>query len=395
MEAVEMYTREEPGVEGILESIRDLVPAIRARRGEIEEARRMPRDLVDQLRSTGIFRLGAPRDLGGEEARPVDLLKAIETVATADGSAGWCAMIAVANGVSAGYLSEAGAREMFADPAAPTAGIAAPGGRATPADGGFRVSGRWSFASGITHSDWAWAGAIVMENGRPRMTEMGPEIIHVCLPVSEVEIHDTWFVSGLSGTGSNDFSVSDAFIPESRVFSLLDPSRHRPEPLYQMPALGIFASQLVSVSLGIARAALDELLELAQTKVPSMSAVVLAEKPVAQVEVARAEGALAAARSFLYETVDNVFRTASAGETPSLRQLAMIRIAVMQAAETGANVARTANVLAGGSSIYTNSSLQRHARDAEAVLHHFTVAPHTWEDAGRVLLGRQPTAPAF
>ena len=395
MEAVEMYTREEPGVEGILESIRDLVPAIRARRGEIEEARRMPRDLVDQLRSTGIFRLGAPRDLGGEEARPVDLLKAIETVATADGSAGWCAMIAVANGVSAGYLSEAGAREMFADPAAPTAGIAAPGGRATPADGGFRVSGRWSFASGITHSDWAWAGAIVMENGRPRMTEMGPEIIHVCLPVSEVEIHDTWFVSGLCGTGSNDFSVSDAFIPESRVFSLLDPSRHRPEPLYQMPALGIFASQLVSVSLGIARAALDELLELAQTKVPSMSAVVLAEKPVAQVEVARAEGALAAARSFLYETVDNVFRTASAGETPSLGQLAMIRIAVMQAAETGANVARTANVLAGGSSIYTNSSLQRHARDAEAVLHHFTVAPHTWEDAGRVLLGRQPTAPAF
>ncbi len=122
------------------------------------------------------------------------------------------------------------------------------------------MSGRWAFASGITHSDWVWAGCLVIENGQPRMTAYGPEIIHVCMPVSSVVIHDTWHVSGLRGTGSNDFSADDVFVPEERIFALLDPSGHRREPLYQMPPLGFFVDQVAAVSLGIARAALDELL---------------------------------------------------------------------------------------------------------------------------------------
>jgi alkylation response protein AidB-like acyl-CoA dehydrogenase len=389
--------QEEPGldVDGVFQRIQDVLPTIRQRRQEIETGRRLPRDLVDQLSGTGIFRLGVPRSLGGVEARPTDLLAAIESVATADGSAGWCAMIGVANGVSSGYLSDAGAREMFADPAAPTAGIAAPAGAAVRVDGGVRVTGRWGFASGITHCDWAWAGCIVVENGQPRMTPMGPEIIHVCVPVSELEVHDTWYVSGLCGTGSNDFSARDVFIPARRIFALLDPSGHRPEPLYQMPPLGFFASQLVCVSLGIARSALDELIELAQTKVPTLNTAVLADKPVAQVELARAEAALAGARSFLFQSVEDIWQTLSAGRRPTQRQLALGRMAALHAAETGANVARVANVLAGGSSLHSRSPLQRHARDAEAVTHHFTVTPLAWEDAGRVLLGRDPSVPAF
>jgi alkylation response protein AidB-like acyl-CoA dehydrogenase len=234
-----------------------------------------------------------------------------------------------------------------------------------------------------------------MENGKPRMTPHGPEMIHVCMPVSDVEIHDTWFVSGLSGTGSNDASASDVFVPEQRIFLLLDPSGHRPEPLYQLPPIGFFVSQLVAVSLGIARGALDELIELAQTKVPTLSQDVLADKPVAQIELARAEASLAAARAFLYETVEDLWETVRAGDEPTPRQLALNRIAALNAAETGATVTRTAGVLAGGSSIYAASSLQRHMRDADAVMHHFTVAPHVWEDAGRIFLGRKPTAPVF
>jgi alkylation response protein AidB-like acyl-CoA dehydrogenase len=292
-------------------------------------------------------------------------------------------------------MGEPGAREVFADPSAPSAGIAAPTGNAVRVDGGLRVSGRWSFASGIAHCEWVWAGCLVMENGRPRMTAAGPEIAHVCMPVSEVSVHDTWFVSGLCGTGSNDFTAKDIFVPDQRIFALLDPAGHRAEPLYQMPPLGLFTFQLVCVSLGIARSALDELAELAQSKKPSLYNDVLADKAVAQLEMARAEAALGGARSFLYETVEQTWQTVRSGDAPTLRQLALGRIAATQAVETAASVARTANMLAGGSSIYAASSLQRHARDAEAITHHFTVAPHTWEEAGRVLLGREPSIPVF
>jgi len=379
----------------LLKALEGLRPAIRARREEIEKARNVPRDLADQLRATGIFSLGIPRAIGGDEAAPADILRAIETVAMADGSTGWCAMIGTANNFASGCMNEAGAKEIFADPSAPTAGIAAPAGAAVRVDGGLRVSGRWAFASGIAHCEWVWAGCLVMENGQPKMTPAGPEIAHVFMPVRDVEIHNTWHVSGLRGTGSNDFSAKDVFVPERRIFSLFDPSGHRAEPLYRMPNIGWFVSQVVAVSLGVARVALDELIELAPTKTPSMSRVVLAEKPVAHVELARAEAALGAARAFLYDTVGDLWQTVVAGKEPTPRQIALNRSAAINAAETGFAVTRTASLLAGGSSLYAASSMQRHARDAEAVTHHFTVAPHVWEDAGRVFMGREPTAPVF
>lgn len=375
--------------------IRLLLPAIRARRQEIEQARRLPLDLVADLRHTGVFALGVPRALGGQEANPLELMSMIEAVASADGSTGWCTMVATANNISAGYITEQGAREVWADPTAPTAGIAAPLGTAVRVPGGVRVSGRWPYASGITHSDWLWAGCLVTENGQPRATAAGPEIIHVCMPVRDVEVQDTWYVSGLCGTGSNDVSVRDLFVPKHRTFALLDPSGHRPEPLYQMPALALFVFQLVCVSLGIARAALDELIELAQTKKPSLYHTVLADKAVAQVEIARAEAALRSARALLYEAVSDLWQTVSVGRDPTRHQLALGRIATMHVVETVARVTQTANTLAGGSAIYSTSALQRHARDAEVITHHFTVAPHTWEEAGRVLFGREPLTAVF
>ncbi len=305
----------------VSKGIQELLPSIRKRRDEIEKARRMPRDLVDGLRKTGVFALAVPRDVGGGVASPLEIMRAIESVATADGSAGWCTMIGASGNLAGGYMPASGAKEVFTDPTAPTAGIAAPSGAAVRTDGGVRVSGRWAFASGITHSDWVFAGCLVMENGKPHMTPHGPEIIHVWLPVADVAIHDTWYDSGLCGTGSNDFSATDVFVPEQRIFALLDPSRHRPEPLYQMPPLGMFVFQVVCVSLGIARAALDELTEMAQTKVPTLYTPVLADKAVTQVDFARAEAALGGARAFLFEAVDEIWQTVRSGRHSGLAGL--------------------------------------------------------------------------
>ncbi|MGH9012518.1 MAG: acyl-CoA dehydrogenase family protein [Acidimicrobiia bacterium] len=322
---------------GFSRKIHELLPDIRRRREEIERGRRLPRDLVDQLITTGVFRLAVPRGLGGEELDPLDQTRVIETISVADGSTGWCTMIALGNGVFAGFMHERGAKEVFADPSLPTAASIAPAGAAVPTNGGFRVSGRWRFASGIEHTGWVLAGCTVMEDGTPRMAPLGiPEIAHVFMPVSDVQIHDTWNASGLCGTGSHDFEATDVFVPEERVASLFDPARHRPEPLYQMPLLPLFAPQIAAVGLGIARAALDELTTLSIDKTPTFSTSRMADKPVTQVELARAEATLGAARALLYDALDDLWQAVVAGRQPTKRQHAMCRIAAVHASETAA-----------------------------------------------------------
>lgn len=376
-------------------AIKELLPEIRQRREEIEKARRMPLDLVKKFQATGVFALGAPKEIGGSELPLADQMRIVETIAAADGSTGWTTMLGMSSVGAAGLLSEIGQKEVFADPTAPAAGVAGPVGKAVRVDGGVRISGYWPFSSGITHSEWTFGGGMVYEGDAPKMTPHGPEVLHAWIPVSEVEIHDTWYVSGLSGTGSNDFSAEDIFVPDHRLFNLFLPSPYRTEPNYQFPAVALFTSQVAAVGLGVGRAALDELADLAQTKVPTLSMAVLADRSSAQIQIARAEAQLGAARSFLYDCVEDTWQTLLAGREVSPRQEAMNRISAAQAVETAANVAHTANVLAGGGAIYSRSPMQRHARDAEALMHHFSVSQHVWEDAGRVLLGRAPLSPIF
>lgn len=381
---------------GYAAKVQELLPRIRERRKEIEQGRRLPLDLVEQLVKSEIFRLALPRAIAGEELDPADQTRLIETIATADGSTGWCVMIALGNGIFGGCMPEVGAKEVFADPTLPTAAAIAPSGAATPVEGGFVVRGHWRFASGIDHVDWVLGGCVVMDEGSPRTTSSGlPELTHVFMPVRDVEVHDTWFVSGLKGTGSKDYSATDVFVPTERVVSVFDRARHRPEPLYHVPIVALFAPQIAAVGLGIARAALDELVALASEKTPSFSVTRMAEKPVTQIEIARAEAKLGGARCLLYESIDDIWQAVAAGREPTKRQVAMCRVAAIHASETSADVARAMSALAGGSSIYSSSSLQRHASDAEAILHHVTQSPQMWEECGRVLFGLDPLFPIF
>jgi alkylation response protein AidB-like acyl-CoA dehydrogenase len=377
------------------QALEELLPRVRERRGEIETQRKLPRDLVDDLRRTGLFRMAVPRAIRGAEATPMTLMTAAELIATADGSVGWCAMVGTSNNVVSGYMNEDGAREIFSDPTQPTAGIAAPIGRAVKENGGLRVTGRWPFGSGITHSPWLWAGTFLIDGDTPVMTPHGPEMLHVCIPVNEVTIHDTWHVSGMCGTGSNDFSVENVFVPHRRVFRLVDPAGHRKEPLYQMPPVGLFVYQVAAVALGIARGALDDVTGLVQHKKPAMYETVIGDRPATQIAIARAEAALSSARALLFGLVERMWEGVRAGRQPSLREQAIARAASTHAVETAAAVTRTASTHAGGTSLFMSSALQQRTRDAEALTHHFTVAPHTWEQVGRVLLARDPGVPAF
>ena len=372
-----------------------LAPAIEARQDEIEHGRRLPPDLVADLAATGVFRMCLPRALGGLEADPLRQVRTVEAVARVDGSVGWCVMIGVGTPFLTGWLPDDAAAEIYAGPTVVTGAVTAPTGMAVVEDGGFRLNGRWAFGSGVQHSAWMMVACLVLEDGRPRRLDSGmPDLHFAFVPAADVKVVDTWDVSGLRGTGSHDFTVQDAHVPARLAFPLF--SRPvRPEPLYAVPLLTLFAPHVATVAVGIARAALDELASLAQTKKPAFRSERLADSATVQAELARAEGRLGGARSFLYDSLGEAWDTVLAGDQPSMRQRALVRIAACSAAATSARVVDTAYTLGGGSALYARSPLQRHLRDVHAVTQHIAVAPGTFEAAGRVLIGLEPEVPLF
>ena len=208
-----------------------LASLAREQAAENEQARALSAELVRELREAGLLRAGAPAALGALQAPPAVTLACAERIAGGDASAGWCVSIACTSSLLAGWMPEAGAAEVLGSGEDVAAGVWAPRGRATPVDGGLRVSGRWAFCSGISHSNWLFAGC-VLENG----TEDAPQLRVVAMPTAELEVLDTWHTTGLRATASNDAVAKDLFVPSDRVLSILD-SRPRldDQQLYRFP----------------------------------------------------------------------------------------------------------------------------------------------------------------
>lgn len=355
-----------------------LTATVRDRAPEVEAARRLPPDLAAAFAEAGLFGLCVPQSLGGLEAEAGVLFRVIEDMSAADGSAGWCLMIGATTGVLAPLLPEAGAKEIYGtDPDVVTGGVLAPRGTARAVDGGYRVSGRWPFASGSQHCAWLTGGCID-EDGDFRMA---------FFPAADVEIIDTWNVSGLRGTGSHDMAVEDVFVPSDRSVALLTATPSESGPLYRFPIFGILGLSVAAVSLGIARAAIEELTRLATKKTPTMSAQRLADRGATQADVGRATAALLAARAFFFDETASAWERATTGDDFDLEQRARLRLAAVHAARTAADVVDTMYDLGGGTSIYSSSPLQRQFRDVHAVTQHIVVAPATYELGGKVLLG--------
>jgi alkylation response protein AidB-like acyl-CoA dehydrogenase len=348
-----------------------------------ERERALPAALLEELRATGLMRAGVPAALGALQAPPATTLRGAETIARGDASAGWCVSIAATSSLLSAYLPEEGAAEIFSDPQVIAAGVWAPRGKAVAVDGGVRVSGRWSFCSGIPHSQWLFAGCVLDAGGS---SADGPALRVVAMPSAELEILDTWHTSGLRGTASHDAVADDLFVPDSHLLSLMDGPRVD-APLYRFPVFGFFALSIAAAALGNARGAIDELLELATVKVGLGSSRTLAERPATQAAVGEAEAALRAARAFFYEAVEQAW-DASQQDAPVSESLRLgLRLAATHAVRSSAEVARAMYDLGGGSAIYESSPLQRRFRDAHTATAHFQVNPAIWELTGRVLLG--------
>jgi alkylation response protein AidB-like acyl-CoA dehydrogenase len=349
-----------------------------------ERERALPQALLEELRATGLMRAGAPAALGALEAPPATTLLAAETIARGDASAGWCVSIAATSSLLSAYLPEAGAAEIFGDPHTIAAGVWAPRGKAVPVDGGVRVSGRWSFCSGISHSQWLFAGCVLDD---PDAGSGGPVLRVVGLPTAELEILDTWHTSGLRGTGSHDALADDLFVPDDHVLSLMGASPRVDTPLYRFPVFGFFALSIAAAALGNARGAIDDLGELAAGKTAQGSSRVLAERPATQAAVGEAEAALRAARALYYQAIEEAWEAAQQDGPVDVPLRLGLRLAATHAVRTAADVARSMYDLGGGTSIYDSSPLQRRFRDAHTATAHFQVNPAIWELTGKVLLG--------
>ena len=366
----------------VVESAEALAPRV-AELAELGESERhLPDELVASFRSAGLLSMCTPASLGGGEVPVAELIGAVEALARADAAAAWCAMIQSTSGVTGAYLQPEGAAEVFGGGDAVLGGVYAPLGRAVRVDGGFRASGRWAFASGSRHCTWL-VGGCLLEGMPPR---------GLLFRAAEVTIHDTWQVSGLAGTGSNDFEVTDVFVPLQRT---TDMANERPViggALYKFPVFGLLALGIAAVALGTARGAIDDLLELAGAKTPTGSRRRLAERPLVQLQVAEAEAILGSARALVVETVARCWTAAERGEELTLEHRARLRLAATHATIASAQVVDAMYNAGGGTSNYRSSPLQRRFRDIHAATQHVMVGPPTLELAGRILLGLEADA---
>jgi indole-3-acetate monooxygenase len=349
---------------------------------ETERRRALAPAVAEAAVASGLLRAGVPVALGGVEPSAATVLRAAETVAEGDASAGWCVSIAATSSLLGAYLPVEGGREVFGHPTAVAAGVWAPSGRAVPADGGLIVSGRWSFCSGVSHSDWIFLGCLLHGPDEPNGTH-----VVVGVPTAELEILDTWHTSGLRGTASHDVRVDKVFVPERRVLSVLDGPPPNASTLYRFPIFGFFAGSIAAAALGNARGAITDLVALASVRRPTGSRRTLAERSATQAAVALAEASLRAAHEFFYRAVDDAWQTAQASAAvPEAARLAL-RLAATHAVQVSAEVARSMYYLGGGSAIYESSPLQRRFRDAHTATAHLQVNAASYEQTGRLLLG--------
>ena len=360
---------------------------------QFEEQNRLPADIAKKFGEAGVFHMLVPTEYGGLEVHPSEFVEVLRTLAKGDGSAGWNAMIGSTTGLLSASMQEEYAREIYGDkPGVLSVGVTAPVGRADIVEGGFTVSGRWPFGSGCQNAQWVGGGCFVYENDKQVMGKFGPEVRIVMFRALDIEIEDTWHVSGLKGTGSHHFNADKVFVPQGR--SIVMGSRPLVQrPLYQFPLLGLLALGVSSVSLGIGYAALEAFKNLAGVKSPTGSNRKLIERSMVQSEVAKSVADLESAEIYIHKVIEDAWSLASEGEKLSMEVKGKLRLAAVNATHKSVAAVDRLYELGGGSSIYENNVLQRCFRDVHVSTQHIMVAQPIYEVCGKIELGMELKQP--
>ncbi len=373
---------------GKVEQIRETVAAGTE---EGERAATLPQATIDALDESGLLRLKLAEELGGIEADPVTQTKVIEAMTYVDVAAGWCLMIgATSIGLPAAFLPAASIRDIFLGGRVPRAAIGfVPGGTATPSESGYLLNGRWSFASGVRHSDWLSLGALVPseKEGEP------PEHRLFTFPTSQAVIHDNWNTIGLRGTGSCDVSVADLFVSAGFVFDAMHGKPHRGGPIYHLGIPGFIANEHAGFACGVAQKALDTIIAASHEKHRGIPPVKLSERASFQKVVGACDLKLRAARQLVFQLNEEAWHTVQAGALPDLKLQTELRSCVAYATEVAVDVVTQSYRFAGGSAIFSSGTLERCLRDINTAAQHLMVSDSAYELHGKLALGLPISSP--
>lgn len=365
------------------DALETLCTEIRRRRKEFEAQRFISPDIIQRFKKIGVYRAFVAKRFGGDEISPAAFCRLVERIAQADGSAGWVASFGI-GGIYLSALPLATLEKLYANgPDVVFAGGIFPPQPAPTVEGGYLVNGRWSWGSGSMGSEMVGVGILPKSDesqGLPRMAVM---------PRSQVQIAPNWEVMGLLGTGSHDIVVKDVVVSPEWTF-VRGSESSMGTPLYRYPALSLAAQVLSVVGLGIARAAIDEVVGGAKGRASVTGAPNLGERVYVQLEIAKIESDLRAARSWFYEAIDDVWQVLCAGGKPSGDQVSMLRLSTTHASRVGADVARRAQILSGGTGVYESSPLAAQVRDAQMITQHAFMGEITYQNAGAMLFGLKP-----
>ncbi|TMQ14012.1 MAG: hypothetical protein E6J91_16920 [Deltaproteobacteria bacterium] len=376
-------------VDDMLERV---LPVLRAHLGEGERLRRLPEATAEALLASGALLAWVPRELGGHELPPAELARLVEEISKVDSGAGFIVGNCNTNAYMMVALPEEGVREIFAERRAVVVGGGFPPAQAVPVSGGYRVTGQAGFASGAHLATWVFAFAMIVENGEPRFGPDGmPSMLIAVMRRSECELLDTWHTLGLRSSGSHDFKYTDVFVPSGRSAPLAP--LVNPNPLFRGP---VYRARLWAghpafavTGLGVARAAIDTAIDLAQRKTPNFMMQRLGDSQSVQRLLGRAEAKWRAARAYIYETVDKLWRHQLTGDFVTHEHAIDMQLASSFAIESAREVTELVHEIAGSTGFREESQLERLFRDAHTMSQHAFTSAARYESAAKAMLGRE------
>jgi alkylation response protein AidB-like acyl-CoA dehydrogenase len=376
----------------LLEAARTFRPRILAQRERIEVERRLPEDLARELAHAGFFRIFLPAAYGGLDLNPIAAAEIFEELARADASVAWCVWNGNTYWTITRWTKEV-AQAVLSDPDTILGNSTRPSGRAQVVEDGYRVSGRWSLVSGCQFSAWFILMCMVHEDGGPRLTPSGaPEFRFMLCPAADCDIVDTWTVEGLRGTGSHDVVVQDRFVPAPYASFYTDPLVLT-DPQYKLPHTSRINPGLGAMALGIARSAIETLIELAGAKRHERTSQPLTEDRGAQTRLSQAEALVGSARLFLFDTVARLWRDVQPEREVSVEARAQVRLAGWHAVTSAVQAVDLVYLTGGATSLYATCPIERAFRDVHAITQHIGAHPRILETTGRVLFGLEPDIP--
>ncbi|HVH80983.1 MAG TPA: acyl-CoA dehydrogenase family protein [Stellaceae bacterium] len=376
-----------PSPDELVERARAMVPEIRGLAEKTEQNRNVFPHIIDKIRDAELLRTCRPKEFGGFEHDGETALRIAMTISAACPSTGWSVNGAVSNGRSLAHFPIEAQREIWGgDQADPfTCACFAPTGKAVPVEGGYRLTGRWSFASGCDHASWIYLGGFIAANGAAP-----PDGAFFLLPIDDVAIIDTWFVNGLAGTGSKDIATREVFVPAHRVLMFADAragttpgGKYHQNPLYKMPLLIHGASMLASTAVGAARGALDEYLEMTGGR-KTRGALAGGQLPMVefatiQLRYAEAASHVEAAELILLTDMREMTQKLLAGEEITVADRIRCRRNQAYVTRLAVQAVEALNASTGGYGLLLSNPVQRAWRDANAVARHVSL---NWDAVG-------------